>query len=580
MLQYSINSEGSSTENRPSLLSKITRNHDLLEMGAHIIYTYYELDKYIENAVQFISEGLDKEHKICFVENRKIFEEVLAKLTLRGYKNADLKMISYYENHSFYLVNQQFDVEHSLKGLEKATESYLAKGATVRTWGQVPTPMQASLLSNLRLYESHADRIVSHHKMISVCTYNGLTTPAYLYNEMLKVHQYFMTDEEIKLSPLYHKEHLQIPSSKELDRLDKIDEENFMLHENNKKLQIENNKIKLKKAVIEESENFYRNLIDEFPISIVITKNDGIIYVNQTGEKKLDSHYIKGKKFTELFQKVSTTIAEELSEYKLSINENEPKHFEIKSIPIWFGGEQAVLHALIDISQQKMHEKMMVRSEKLNIAGELAAGIAHEVRNPLTAIKGFIKLLEDQAGGEYFGIINDELTRIEQISSELLMLAKPQSDKHKTVNILDLVESVKALLETQAIMKNIEIEFIQTNRKEVYIDCEETKIRQVFINIIKNAIEVMDKGKIKIRVNESKDKVQVKITDQGYGMSTEMLARLGEPFYTTKEKGTGLGLMVCFKIVENHGGSIEVNSQQGSGTTFTITLPVSSTMEH
>ncbi len=227
-----------------------------------------------------------------------------------------------------------------------------------------------------------------------------------------------------------------------------------------------------------------------------------------------------------------------------------------------------------DVTEQKKSEELMLKSEKLNLAGQLAAGISHEIRNPLTAIKGFFQLIKvSDKKDEYFNIIDSELSRIEEISSELLMLAKPQTKTHSERNLVDIIHEVKVLLETQAIMKSIEI---KTVFKESYLGivCDKTKIKQVFINLVKNAIEIMDKGAITIKITTMHGQAIITVEDTGPGIPKERLHRIGEPFYSTKEKGTGLGLLTSYKIIENHKGEITVNSTVGKGTTFTIKLPI------
>jgi anti-sigma regulatory factor (Ser/Thr protein kinase) len=226
------------------------------------------------------------------------------------------------------------------------------------------------------------------------------------------------------------------------------------------------------------------------------------------------------------------------------------------------------------IKREKKTEDLMIRSEKLSMAGQFAAGIAHEIRNPLTSIKGFFQLIKESTNKDiYYKIIEEELDKIEQVSNEMLILAKPHSDLRHSHEILPLINDVKMLLETQAIIKNISIvtEF-KTNNLCIY--CEDTKIKQVLINLIKNAIEVMNQGTITITVEKTDSQVILSVKDEGPGISKENIKKLGEPFYTTKPKGTGLGLLVCQKIIESHEGSLTVESQEGTGTTFTIELPL------
>ncbi|MED4787443.1 PAS domain-containing protein [Bacillus atrophaeus] len=249
---------------------------------------------------------------------------------------------------------------------------------------------------------------------------------------------------------------------------------------------------------------------------------------------------------------------------------------EMVCIPTTFFGETAVQVILRDISERKQTEELMLKSEKLSIAGQLAAGIAHEIRNPLTAIKGFLQLMKPTMEGNehYFDIVFSELSRIELILSELLMLAKPQQHAFKEhLNLKKLISEVTALLETQANLDGI---FIKTafQRDSIFINGDQNQLKQVFINLIKNAVESMpDGGTVEIGTTEDEHSVHVTIKDEGEGIPEKVLKRIGEPFLTTKEKGTGLGLMVTFNIIENHQGTIQVDSKPEKGTAFKISFP-------
>ncbi|WP_406621799.1 PAS domain-containing protein [Bacillus atrophaeus] len=249
---------------------------------------------------------------------------------------------------------------------------------------------------------------------------------------------------------------------------------------------------------------------------------------------------------------------------------------EMVCIPTTFFGETAVQVILRDISERKQTEELMLKSEKLSIAGQLAAGIAHEIRNPLTAIKGFLQLMKPTMEGNdhYFDIVFSELSRIELILSELLMLAKPQQHAFKEhLNLKKLISEVTALLETQANLNGI---FIKTafQRESIFINGDQNQLKQVFINLIKNAVESMpDGGTVEIDTTEDEHSVHVTIKDEGEGIPEKVLKRIGEPVLTTKEKGTGLGLMVTFNIIENHQGTIQVDSKPEKGTAFKISFP-------
>lgn len=230
-----------------------------------------------------------------------------------------------------------------------------------------------------------------------------------------------------------------------------------------------------------------------------------------------------------------------------------------------------------DMTEQKQTEAMLQQWEKLSMVGQMAASIAHEIRNPMTSLKGFIKLMRSTQDFKerYFKIIDDEFDRVESIITEMLMFSKPQSSYYEHKDINELILQVTMLMEPQAIIKNISI-VTELEPSPVLIYCIENQLKQVFINLIKNAIESMENGGIiHISATPEKDNVVIQVKDEGSGISDDVLSKLGEPFYSTKDKGTGLGIMVTNNIIKNnHDGSIKVESTINKGSTFTITLPV------
>ncbi|WP_404350859.1 PAS domain S-box protein [Sutcliffiella horikoshii] len=245
------------------------------------------------------------------------------------------------------------------------------------------------------------------------------------------------------------------------------------------------------------------------------------------------------------------------------------------------------LHMTIfrNITEKREMEDQLRKSDTLTVVGELAAGIAHEIRNPMTALKGFIQLLqnsmiEDQYA-MYFDVITSELKRIESIITEFLVLAKPQAISYQRKNATVIMKETLDLLSAQASLENVQfITSIEEGLPDIY--CEPNQLKQVFINILKNAIEVMPKGgTVSVGLEKIEgEQVLISIRDEGTGIPEDKLKKLGEPFYTTKERGTGLGLMVSYKIVEEHNGTIEVSSELGKGTTFHIKLPIGSPTVH
>lgn len=211
----------------------------------------------------------------------------------------------------------------------------------------------------------------------------------------------------------------------------------------------------------------------------------------------------------------------------------------------------------------------------------LAAGIAHEIRNPLTTVKGFLQLLKPylrELGKEqYADVALEEINRANDIIYEFLNAAKPQSDFIQEISLNKLVHDIVILYESEAILRNIQI-ITSLSASDISIHIPSNQLKQVLINILKNAMEAidenLDQNRLIIVSTEISEKAFIRITDSGCGMTKDVLNKLFIPFFSTKEKGTGIGLSVCKKIIEENGGSLHVKSEQGHGTTFTISLPI------
>ncbi|MBM7692790.1 PAS domain S-box-containing protein [Peribacillus deserti] len=244
-------------------------------------------------------------------------------------------------------------------------------------------------------------------------------------------------------------------------------------------------------------------------------------------------------------------------------------------VPMLIDGEiTGIIGYAKDVTLIRETAERLRKTEKLSVVGELAASVAHEVRNPLTSLKGFVQLLKDSEPTyqTYYSIMLNELDRINQIVSELLVLAKPQEKEFKKQNLVQLLSDVKALLEPQANYDGAQI-VIDFKNEIPLISCDANQLKQVFINIIKNSIEASSQ-KVLISVQAEMDEVSIIMKDDGCGIEKDRIKNLGEPFYSSKEKGTGLGLTVTYRIIHAHRGKVEFNSEVSKGTEVKITLPV------
>ncbi|SFU31051.1 ATP-binding protein [Alicyclobacillus macrosporangiidus] len=230
----------------------------------------------------------------------------------------------------------------------------------------------------------------------------------------------------------------------------------------------------------------------------------------------------------------------------------------------------------IDITERKRAEELLRRSDKIEAAAQLASSIAHEIRNPLAAIKWSLQTLqlEGDENRKQVDLILSEIDRIDGIVGDFLMLAKPGDSAVQMGDIRTLLASTVQLMQIHARKQGVRI-VMDFADPLPSVRMAESQMKQVFINLIKNAIEAMPGGgQITVHAEPLEPgRVRVRVVDQGPGIPEDQLARLGEPFFTTKEKGTGLGLMISDKIVKQHGGTLSIQSQVGKGTTVEVVLP-------
>jgi two-component system, sporulation sensor kinase E len=345
--------------------------------------------------------------------------------------------------------------------------------------------------------------------------------------------------------------------------------------------------------LLEESKQQYKSLFEYSPDIVYMFDLEGFV-TNVNKQFEAITGYMPkeliGKHFTFLLpdhyhsdalkylSKVISDKIPQMDELEIQHRNGEPIILQCTSLPIIVDG---IMTGIIgygkNVTSLRLAEERLRRTEKLTVVGELSASVAHEIRNPLTSLKGFVQILqvEDPKHQFYYQIMHDELNRINHIVSELLLLAKPQKMKFLSADLQKILNDVLSLLNTEASLNDIQIDFSSSIR-ELWIECEPNQLKQLFINIIKNAMEASCKGGVITISLEELDNTlaSVKVIDKGCGISKERLERIGEPFYSSKEKGTGLGLTVSFKIVQSHNGSIRFESEQDDGTMVTIQLPI------
>lgn len=225
-----------------------------------------------------------------------------------------------------------------------------------------------------------------------------------------------------------------------------------------------------------------------------------------------------------------------------------------------------------------IYEQEIIRTEKLKLISHLAASISHEVKNPLTTVKGFLQLIKEEQGlsnegRQYVELAHDEVIRATEIINDYLTFAKPNSGKKEELDIKESIIKCTEIIKPLANAANV---IIETNFSHLHkIHGDANKLIQILLNICKNSIEAMPNGgKLHILTRDLDDFIQIKIIDTGHGIKNEHLAKLGEPYFSTKKQdGTGLGLMVVFQLVKAMNGRLKIDSTIHLGTTVTIIFP-------
>jgi PAS domain S-box-containing protein len=257
-------------------------------------------------------------------------------------------------------------------------------------------------------------------------------------------------------------------------------------------------------------------------------------------------------------------------------------HEEVRAIPDSTGKPVEVIGYWTDVTQQKLMEQELVRSQRFAAIGETAAMVGHDLRNPLQGMAGAVynlKTNEDsklsKEGKEMLQIIQEGIGRSDKIINDLLEYSRELHLELFETNVKSITEDALAKVKIPKIVRLVNS---TKNQPTMRLDVE--KMRRIFLNLTLNAVDAMPKGgTLTIASTRSGDNVHITFKDTGEGMTTETLAKLWSPLFTTKAKGMGFGLAVAKRLVEAHGGSISVETELGKGSTFTVTLPMKTNVE-
>lgn len=304
-----------------------------------------------------------------------------------------------------------------------------------------------------------------------------------------------------------------------------------------------------------------------------VTDKYGVVFLNDDNNETSDAH-----------SNMLTTPLQRL-DWKVSVS---PLPIHQKTLNQWVAVEciatlflMSILFLLAQymlLKRQTKLERQQNELQKIELVGTFAASTAHEIRNPLTGIKGLVALLKEKYKDEqdqfYFSIIEQEIERINEIVSEFLILGKPTAIIEQTYDVRTILNEVALIIQSEANLHNI-VFHLHLPDHPVHIRCSKDHMKQVVLNITKNAIEAMTSGDtLTIAVTNNATHAQLQIIDTGKGIPKHIQKHLFHPFFTNKDTGTGLGLVICKRIVEMYNGHIFINSIENEGTTVHIEIPL------
>lgn len=348
----------------------------------------------------------------------------------------------------------------------------------------------------------------------------------------------------------------------------------------------------------ETERRIFKNILDLLDDAFIVMDNEKIFHLNNKAKTILDISNIKLPIFIEESYRFigNQTILdfillikdkEGYEKSELVQHGNEERYYSIEKFLL----ETYYIIRIRDITEDKKIQLQLKNMESISALNTLAAGIAHEIKNPLTSIdlytqiikkkikNGFLNIPQDVH--EYINIIDEEQKRLAKIVNDFLITARKRELKLEFENINEIILEVLDLLKPEFEKENISVKTKLENIPKIFVDKD--YLKQGLINIVKNSIEALtakdneEKKLIEVSTfyDKGKDAIVVKVFDNGVGIEMDKLQKIFEPYYTTKEYGTGLGLTIVYKVIKEHNGDIKVESQKDRWTVFTICLPVS-----
>ena len=354
-------------------------------------------------------------------------------------------------------------------------------------------------------------------------------------------------------------------------------EEELRQHRENLERLVEERTAELNEANRQKIES-YESMSDFF---FSLDRDLRFTYVTKATEKLfgMSRDDLLGRKVGDVFP---GTIELSLAKFRQAITEKTPQYYELYSIvQRWmqvsaYPTRNGLSVFLQDISERKKTEAELQRLDRLNTVGEMAAAIGHEVRNPMTTVRGYLQMFQRKDKfteyGEQLSTMIEELDRANSIITGFLSLAKNKTIELKSSNLNGTIHALYPLLQSEALRLGHNIETDIGNIPNIWYD--DGEIRQLILNLARNGMEAMDAGGLlTIKTSLESDTVILAIQDTGKGIPQEILDSIGTPFQTTKDNGTGLGLAVCYRIAHRHSAQIHVETSP-SGTTFKISFPL------